>query len=56
MVKTIVRFRYLFSSSLFVMIFFTASLGSNKQEIQARVEIPAQTSTPTYTMVPTVTG
>jgi len=54
--KTIVRFRYPFISTLFVIIFFTAGLVSNNPHVQARVEIPAQTSAPMNTMVPTVTG
>ena len=56
MCKTMVRFRYLIISSLFVIISLTVGHSSNKQRLQARVDIPALTRTPTYTMVPTVTG
>ncbi len=51
--KTIVRFRYLFSSALFVIITLTVGLSSKPQPSQARADIPAQ---PNTTMVPTVTG
>jgi hypothetical protein len=51
--KTIVRFGYLFSLSLFVVISLTVSLSSNKPPSQARADISAQANT---TIVPTVTG
>lgn len=51
--KTIVRFRYLFSSSLFVIITLTVSLSSKQQPSQAKADVPAQ---PNTTMVPTVTS
>ena len=51
--KTIARSRYLFSSSLFVIITLSLGLGLSQQTSQARTDIPAQ---PNTTIVPTVTG
>lgn len=51
--KTTVRFSYLFSSVLFVIISLTVSLSAKPQPSQARADIPAQ---PNTTIVPTVTN